>query len=151
MTTELERLANGNAAALVALVVLFGGVQILARSQNKNTDFFFTWQFWKASAVYLPWALFQQILALAPFGFSDLDDVYKYAGAVVFFSCVYHLPNLKLMFLTACFALAVYPFYFGGFISLFHVAALHAIGGAAAHSLAVDLRAWFSYWGRNGH
>lgn len=152
MTAELEKLTTGNAAFLVAFIVLFGGVQILAHVQKNlvGVKFFFIRDFWQAAATYLPWALFQQTLVLIPFGFSDLPDIYKYAGSTGFFSCVYHLPNLKLMLLTGLFALAIYPFYFGGFISLFHVAALHAIGGAAADYLHVDLRTWWAYWGRDG-
>jgi hypothetical protein len=146
MTTELEKLTTGGAAFLVTFVVLFGGVQVLARSKSKGVDFFYTAGFWKAAAEYLPWALLQQVIALAPWAVADLTDPVKYAAAAAVFACFYHLPNFELMFLTGLFALFIYPFYFGGLISIFHVAALHSIGGASAKFLGVDLRAWWAYW-----
>jgi hypothetical protein len=141
--------ANG-AAVLLACLVVFGGLQILARVQNSSADYLFSVTFARLAVVYLPWAALQQII-LPLWQSADFFEPWQQCAAAAFtFAVGYHFPNKKLMILTGCFAVAVYPLFFLGLISWLHVATLHAVGGAAASLFGVDLRAWLSYWRRDG-
>lgn len=148
---EIQGLGNPWAylfyAVMVGLtVIIFAVIYMTQGAEYFKRDGIlsqFERSFVKKLFVYWLWAFVQQSIVFSVLYCIHLHDDWLYVIGVIFFAVVFHLPNLRLMAFTFCFAsLFYYGYFFAGFTSLIMLAFAHAVGGTLYYLTGQDMRVW---------